>query len=147
MAASQRSEVVDRPFASRGSVGAVHESTRAGSRSRGCQAPHMHDQDVDDIGESGPWPRSGRDRGREIVAFDQEVVGVRKPSCILYPGSHSAHGRNWRFLLRDIEGLAWLDVARIMDKNTESAVRELHRRATQEMKRQLAKRGFVEVGS
>ena len=49
-------------------------------------------------------------------------------------------------LLRDIEGLAWLDVARIMNKNTESAVRELHRRATQEMKRQLAKRGFGEVG-
>ena len=49
-------------------------------------------------------------------------------------------------LLRDIEGLEWLEVARIMQKNGDSAVREMHRRAQQEMKRLLAKRGFGPAG-
>ena len=50
-------------------------------------------------------------------------------------------------VLRDYDGLEWLEVARVMGKNTDSAVRELHRRAVLELAAKLSRRGLGPAGS
>ncbi len=45
-------------------------------------------------------------------------------------------------VLRDYDGLEWLEIARVMEKNTDSAVRELYRRALQELSHRLQQRGL-----
>lgn len=45
-------------------------------------------------------------------------------------------------VLRDYDGLEWLEIARLMQKNSDSAVRELHRRALLELAHRLAQRGI-----
>ncbi len=44
-------------------------------------------------------------------------------------------------LLRDFDGLPWGEVARVLGKNTDSAARELHRRALLQLAQRLAARG------
>jgi DNA-directed RNA polymerase specialized sigma24 family protein len=44
--------------------------------------------------------------------------------------------------LRDYDGLEWIEIARVMQKNSDSAVRELHRRARLELAQRLALRGY-----
>jgi RNA polymerase sigma-70 factor (ECF subfamily) len=50
-------------------------------------------------------------------------------------------------VLRDYDGLEWLEIARVMNKNTDSAVRELHRRAVLELAAKLSRRGLGPAGS
>ncbi len=50
-------------------------------------------------------------------------------------------------VLRDYDGLEWLEIARLMGKNGDSAVRELHRRALLELAHRLARRGLGPGGS
>lgn len=51
------------------------------------------------------------------------------------------HYRNV-IVLRDYDGLEWSEVATRLAKNTESAARELHRRATHELAARLRQRGI-----
>jgi hypothetical protein len=43
---------------------------------------------------------------------------------------------------RDYDGLSWPLVAKLMGKNTDSAARELHRRALDELRLHLNRRGI-----
>ena len=46
-------------------------------------------------------------------------------------------------VLRDYDGLEWLEVAQKMDKNTDSAARELHSRALLELGKLMRRRGIA----
>lgn len=50
-------------------------------------------------------------------------------------------------ILRDYDGLEWLEVMRELGKNTDSAARELHRRALLELARLLRRRGIGRDGA
>ncbi|HZN40525.1 MAG TPA: sigma-70 family RNA polymerase sigma factor [Planctomycetota bacterium] len=80
-------------------------------------------------------PAPGR-RPSEILAAAEDRAAI--DACLAKLPEHYRRV----IVLRDYDGLEWLEIARVMQKNSDSAVRELHRRAVLELAHQLARRGY-----
>lgn len=95
---------------------------------------------LDDDGGDESRPRlevPGRTTGPidRVVRSEREIA---VEECLEQMAEH--HRRV--IVLRDYDGLEWNEVAAKMQKNTDSAVRELHRRAMLELAKLLRRRGM-----
>ncbi|HEX6810172.1 MAG TPA: sigma-70 family RNA polymerase sigma factor [Planctomycetota bacterium] len=79
--------------------------------------------------------------GRTTGPVDRVVRGEREVAveeCLEQLAEH----HRMVIVLRDYDGLEWNEVAEKMGKNTDSAVREMHRRALLELAKLLRRRGI-----
>src|SRR5262245_9728162 len=79
-------------------------------------------------------------RPSEIAAATEDKVAIE--ACLAGLPEHYRRV----IVLRDYEDLEWIEIARVMQKNSDSAVREMHRRARLELAHQLARRGYGPAG-
>ncbi|MFY9344970.1 MAG: sigma-70 family RNA polymerase sigma factor [Planctomycetota bacterium] len=103
-----------------------------------------------------PAPPVRLDDSREGRGKVEVAGGDRSPSELAGQGEDCAaieaclhelpeHYRRV-IVLRDFDGLEWLEIARELGKNSDSAARELHRRAVLELAQRLARRGLGPAG-
>ena len=115
------------------------EADKANADKRREPAPPLRLDDSNDGRGRVELPSPGR-RPSEIAAAAEDRVAVA--ACL---EELPVHYRRV-IVLRDYDGLDWFEVARVMQKNSDSAVRELHRRALLELAHRMARRGYGRGG-
>ena len=108
---------------------------KANTHKRREPAPPLRLDDSNDGRGRVELPSPGK-RPSEIAAAAEDRVAIER--CLEELPEHYRRV----IVLRDYDGLEWTEIARDMQKNSDSAVRELHRRALLELAHRLARRGF-----
>ena len=109
------------------------EADKANARKRREPAPPLRLDDSNDGRGRVELPAPGR-RPSEIASVAEDRVAIAE--CL---GELPEHYRRV-IVLRDYDGLEWIEIARVMQRNSDSAVRELHRRALLDLAQRLARR-------
>jgi len=104
------------------------------------RVPLDHLRSIDDDGGDESRPRM-EVPGRTTGPIDRVVRSEREIAVEECLDQMAEHHR-MVIVLRDYDGLEWNEVAEKMHKNTDSAVRELHRRAMLELAKLLRRRGM-----
>jgi RNA polymerase sigma-70 factor (ECF subfamily) len=116
--------------------GQVHDAAdHANAQKRRAPKPTLHLDDSHD--GTGHVELPGADRSPSECASNAENQAAVE-ACLEELPEHYRRV----IVLRDYDGLEWLEIARILQKNTDSAVRELYRRARLELAHRLGKRGI-----